>query len=194
MFVELKPVYGKTYKAGQVFFTRDEKSLISNGISWFTYKDDLELKWENNWTHCGVCIGDNTAIEADWNGVSKIALDKYFNSKNTRIVFREPYLLDIMGADKLVEYAYDMSSVGYKYDYKQLIGLGLLKLLKGLIKPNVEDIIKQYFDVPNRYICSELVMALLFKSEFTFDKDFNKTPREVFAHPMFKEWKRMIPL
>jgi len=190
MFVELQPKYGINYKAGQAFFTRNEKSIVSNGISWLTYKDLKEVHLENNLTHCGICIGDNLGIEADWSGVKICKLDKYFNDKHSRIVFREPVLLDTKGDYSIILKSYQIDNMNIKYDYKQLIGFGIIKAFSRFLKPNWISKIKKVFDTKDKYICSELVMKIYCDCGFTWDINHFRSPREVFEHPLFKEWKK----
>lgn len=189
MFIQLKPEYGKNYKAGQIYFTYQINSPISQGISWFSYKD-MPIAPIERVSHCGLCIGEGQGISAQPHGIDYEDLNEIFNDPYRRIIFREPLLLDIMGADNIAAEA--KKYIGKKYDFCGVFGFTIVNSWLGrkVLNERWRKEILRFFNALNRFWCSEFIMKLLHDCLFTNDKDFNVTPKEVFYHKCMKEWKR----
>jgi hypothetical protein len=192
MFLQLDPVFGKNYKEGQVYFVYSTKEPYSKGISFFTYNKEERNNIVGTPTHCGICIGENTGIAALDDGVIFEDLGKIFQDKNKRIFFREPILFDEETRNLILTYCKYL--LGIEYDWKLAAGIGICNttLVRTLLSPVKIKKLLQKFNSEDKLICSEFVMYVMYHAEVTTDNDFLRTPREVFEHRMFKEWKKNL--
>jgi hypothetical protein len=192
MFIEVAPVYGKNYTAGHAFFTRCPGTRVDNGIGWHIHKDEDSPDYLL-FTHCGICIGENRGIESTFfGGVHEVDLrKKYFDSDKYRIVFREPRMLNIVGADELIRISERLINLKLPYDFKLIIGQSLARnpITKNLFPEEVKQWILRMFNQENRYICSELVACIYYKSRIIDELLSTVNPQELFQHGMFRRWK-----
>lgn len=192
MFIQLDPVYNHNYRIGQVYFTYSTKESYSRGISFFTYDEEERDNKIETPTHCGICIGENKGIAALDGGVLYEDLRKIFNDKNKRIFFREPKIFDEETINQIVTFSNYL--LGIEYDWKLATGIAICNtaLVKSILSPTKIRKLLKKFDSEDKLICSELVMYVMYHAEVTMDNDFLKTPREVFEHNMFKDWKKFL--
>lgn len=192
MFLQIAPVYGENYRAGQVYFMYNTKEPYSRGISFFTYNKKERDNEVGIPTHCGICIDEGIGISALDNGVDFEDLDKAFKDPNKRVFFREPKIFDEETVNQIVSLSKLL--IGVEYDWKLATGIAVcnLNLVKAILSPmKIKKLLKK-FDSDGKLICSEFVMYVMFNSEATMDDDFLRTPHEVFDHRMFKEWKKTL--
>lgn len=189
MFIELNPIFKQNYKCGYVFFTARPGGFIHEGISYFIDDDSND---NVEWSHCGIVVGENAGVEATFDeGVHYVNLDKYFSSNDTRIVFKEPRALEDTGSIFAKRYAKKKVGEKLKYDFKLILGMMIVNSFVGkkCFSENFKKKIMRFFNSKNRYICSELVMEILYRGSLCDDADAFKDPMELFNHPCLKEWK-----
>lgn len=195
MFITLKPEYGVSYKAGQLYFTGRDGNPIHFGITWFSYKGDYHnIPDIEQFSHVGICIGERKGIEATPDkGVTYCDLNDRFNDKNCRIVFREPKKLDELGPDPLIKAA--ESYLGTKYDFKLFAGFALVNSWLGrkVLSDRAKLEVLRWFDAKDRVLCSEYGMCCLYKGNYTDDGNTMIIPRELFFHRCMKDLKEDLP-
>lgn len=116
--------------------------ILSHGDSWLSWL--IREVSQSYWNHASMYIGDDKFIEADWNGVVIKDLEKLvsrnigiFRHKDSEKINLEKIVKDVKNFE------------GYKYDYTQLIELGLMYAFG-------ETIISKEVGAKNKFICSEL--------------------------------------
>lgn len=134
---------------GDVIFFRNNNSIISKAISYFT---------KSEFTHVGLIIAFNpdtgvaTIIESNRfvnTRISTVQMDDYYHVVYT-IENRPKEVLD-----RILKYAND--TVGIKYDYLQIIGM-MFSLI-------VRDTDRRWlFNSKNKLICSELIDLVYYKA------------------------------
>lgn len=144
-------------RSGDIIFVRGH-SLIPNIIRHF----------DGEFSHCAIAVSSTHILEAQGGTKSRI----------TRFYFDDYEILDLGFTDSERDMIVHMGIqlVGYKYDYLQVIGFFLEKVLKF----NFNDFLNSH----TRFICSELIDMLLFglgklpEDEYVGDK----TPNELYEY------------
>lgn len=188
MFVQIKPIYGINYRAGQIYCCYEIGSTISGGISWFSYKtgDTPELE---KISHVGVCIGEGRGVSAQPQGIDIENLNNIFNDPKRRIFFVEPVLLDTLGAEPLVQGI--INRIGEKYDWKLILGFGIVNSWFGkMLSDRIKAEILRIFNCKGRAVCSEVLAQELYNKGYCKDKNTIKLPREIVECGCVKKWKR----
>ena len=183
------PIYGVNYDKGYIGFQSKDDSLICKGITYVT-------RWEKMsdiaTQHCFVVASEHTCIESVMipNGVKQTPLEDYFQSDRS-VFFRKPVGLTEVIADRMVEIA--NNEVGKSYDFAALLVQALSGSLAGRLLLNSQvEVIAQFVEDPNKWICSELCAHSL---ESAFDRDLflasnnSISPQELFESNVFKSWK-----
>lgn len=168
---QLIPIYGINYNTGFEGFSIKTDSILSKGISWFTRKET------NKFTpsHCFYVLNEYEGIEADWNGIVRFPLSKYF-AENYICVFRKPN--NYTEVKTQINSDFHLSCVGQRYDYRLLFGHFLYQLTR--IKK-----FKIWLDNKAIYICSELGATGILKAYgkvglLRFKKPNQINPNELF--------------
>ena len=187
MYINLNPVYGQNYRAGQIYLTRQDGNFISDGIAWFEYKTGGTPELEK-FTHCGIVIDWMNGISAQPEGVNYENLIDIFNDPHRRIVFVEPKLLDTLGSYPLVMGM--IQKIGIRYDWKLACGFAVVNSWLGRkLSERIRKEILRWFDCLNRVVCSEVVAQVLYEKNYCYDPNTKKMPNEIAKCGCIKPWK-----
>ena len=148
---KVEPVWMKNYAPGYMGFTYQSTSILSKGISFFT-------RWERmsdiRVSHSFVVQDKDTVIQAHaGSGVAIASITLMFNDPFTQVFFRKPREWNPDIGHRIVAVA--ESHIGEKYDLDliavhAIAGTALGRLLK------VPEKLYDFFDSPEKWICSEL--------------------------------------
>lgn len=100
---------------GDLLFTFDSQSFFSKLIS---------LVDKGPWSHCAICAGDGTVIEATTSGVVERPIDSYAAPRYRLGLYR--VRSEAGDADKLI--AYYRAQLGKPYSYRKALRAGLQKV------------------------------------------------------------------
>lgn len=121
-----QPVFGIDYIAGETLFTHADRSVITEGISYFEHLGEAtnfgKLIGQKNAEpgHVVWVISEKEGFESYVGGVQKCRLQKYFDDPHCIVVSRTPK--DIDDAALQQGYRYAVSRLGHPYDYTGIIG------------------------------------------------------------------------
>lgn len=189
MFVNINPVYGVNYKAGQIYCCYTIGHPVSLGISHFSYKDSDTPDFEKI-SHVGVCVNAQQGISAQPHGVDYEDLISIFDDPKRRIFFIEPKLLDLYGAEPLIRGM--ENHLGEKYDWKLIAGFGIVNsyISRWFFTENFKNRILNRFDNEHKKVCSEVVSKVLYEKGYCTKETCTKVPRELAECSCIKPWKR----
>jgi len=156
------PLYGDNYKIGYIGFTFHDKSIISQGIAYFTrWARMSQIKV----SHALIVTGKNKCVEAvKKTGVTEQPLDKYFDETNTTIFFRKPrrYSEDI--GRRIADTA--LTKIGCEYDKSLIIaqimqGCFLGRWVRSVFGDKPDEFLSCLLNSDDKWICSELAAYVL---------------------------------
>ena len=109
-------------------------SWLSKIIKWYqkweTGEDNTPSHVEMYWGG-----GDRMTVSAEWNGVRKMSLDRYFGTKHKLEVY---HYKNLKVEEFQIMRAYNLGTVGRMYDYKGLLSfLSNIKVIYNLFKKKI---------------------------------------------------------
>ena len=106
-----------------------------------------------NFSHVALYVGQGYLVEAVWDGVRKIHWSESGYPGNYHVVALRHKDIESLDIQQVINFA--SSKVGLKYDYPFIIFAGITVLLSR-VGINIRGL-RNWFDVKNSYICTELV-------------------------------------
>jgi hypothetical protein len=157
----LEPRYSRdraidpNYGPGMIGFSYRDQSVVSVGIAWFTREEYDGIVP----SHVFIVRDKNKLVEAHFPEVREADLREYFDDPHRVVFFKKPKELTGAEADAIVFQA--ILHLGRKYDAGLYIYFIIRKLLRllGRFEPNKDK--PSWFDMSDRFICSELVSYCL---------------------------------
>lgn len=187
MYIQINPKYGENYRAGQIYCCYEIAHPISMGISWFSYKSGGTPEFEKV-SHVGVCVGPGLGVSAQPHGVDWEDLFAIFDDPRRRIFFIEPKKLVELGHIPLTNSM--IARVGQKYDFKLILGFGIVNSWLGRKLPErVRKEILRFFDCKDTTVCSQIIAEELYNHKYCDDPNTRKMPREIVECSCIKPWK-----
>jgi len=183
----VKPVYGKDYMAGDVYFVWTDRSFLSLGIAWFEYRSEF-LTAKEKVSHCGIVVGEGKGISAQPQGIDYEDLYAIFDDSDKHVFFREPLMLQAYSAEATVRYA--ENQLGRKYDYGLFCAFALVNSSFGkLFTDKFKKRILNFFNSDEKLVCSEFAAECLFYGGLSYYKHFQIMPSELADLIIFKKIK-----
>lgn len=195
-------VTGWTYGSGQLYFTTNMRSVLSNTIAFF--ENDEEMKREKVKTHVGVVISAFTGIEATPFGMRMVNLQKYFDDDGSIIEFRTPRAI-VAGAPDAValkhyflRYARNMAiDKSRLYDYPGLLAMMICEapIIETILSEEAKKKIFDLLEIKDWFFCSEAMTYIAYKCGFTNDIDKAKSPLALWkAEWILPEGDKRLPV
>lgn len=193
----LNPDYGQNYDAGYIGFQFEDHDFISEGIAYFTRWDRL---CDIRVSHAFIVACENECIEAVRAGVKFSKLEDRFNDPHCHVFFRKPLPWTHALAQKVIYTGAGI--VGRKYDFLLIMAMFIRGTMLGealyrVIGQKFVNRLTGWFDMRNRYICSEFVAYCLQQQPEYRDKgclNFKAhtiNPQQLFGDDaLFKTWKK----
>ena len=148
----INPQYRRDYKAGDIFFSYNNESIISKGIALFTSEDRVSSE---SISHCGIIVGKNLCIEADEKlGYVVISnfKEKYLEQKHKTVMIKRPVCFSGRYPLNAIMHSYAM--VGRKYNYRGILRAAIRILMFWKRRKNIDN-------YEPRVFCSQMVATIL---------------------------------
>jgi hypothetical protein len=195
---DLAPKFGENgnYNVGYIGFTYHSKNIISQGIAYFTRRDQIS---EVTASHALIVTGENQCVEAHFEtGVAQRDLRDYFDDKHCQIFFKKPKELMPEIANNIAKAA--ESQMGCKYDINLISRLmfaytHLGRIINKITKDEFVKWLTRQHQGDDEWICSELAAYCLDKQPEYKDQDILSlpnaiiTPQKLFESKIFEKWK-----
>lgn len=198
MLIEvIKPEYGKNYRKGDIGFTYNSGSLVSEGIAYFT-------RWERmsdiRVSHCFVVAAQFDVIEALPDGISRTDITRYFNNPKINVFFRKPNEWTPQMGEKIVTHA--ATHIGTEYDWRLDLAHGISGSMMGHLATKITGDawhrrVCEWMNDPKKWMCSEMGSDCLQAIPILRPKGCLQypactiSPQELFEdNDVFEAWKK----
>ncbi len=192
--IQVEPVYGETYQAGLVGFSRVAGDFVSDGISIVTGDEAIS---GISVSHAFLVENETYCIEATGQGVVRNYLEEYFDGKHL-VYFRRPKGMDDKRAALVLDAA--RAKLGQGYSYGGVFGMLMDKVCR---LGNHLSFLRRWRNPFNRrstWFCSELVaFALHCLPEYRDSQLLSQwhpsriSPQRLFESDLLEPWSLRTP-